>query len=129
MSGEDLSHLRVLVVDDDHIFLRLMDGFLSTLHCRMAFCENGRQAVALLRTEVFDICFMDIMMPDMNGIEATQIIRDEISKTMPVIAVTSSGMQATKDKCHDVGMNDFIVKPVSFEAIRDSIVRYALPGH
>lgn len=128
MSEQDPGQVRVLVVDDDHGFLRLMDGLLGKMSCRMAFCENGKQAVDFLRTHAVDICFMDIMMPEMNGIEAAQIIRDEISRVLPIIAVTSSAMQSSREKCLDVGMNDYIVKPADFEAIRAAVERYALKG-
>jgi len=127
MSDKQPSYTRVIVVDDDHVFLRLMDGFLSQLSCRTEFFDNGRDAVAYLRENLVDICFMDIMMPVMGGIEATQIIRDEVSKILPIIAIASSSMIATKDKCLDVGMNDYIVKPVSFETIRDAIARQVTP--
>ena len=126
MPEQELTGLRVLVVDDDHVFLRLMEGILTKLSCRAIFCENGHQALQALRAHSFDICFMDIMMPEMGGIEATQIIRDEISRILPIIAITSSGMKATQEKCQDVGMNDFIIKPVSVAIVQEIIARYAL---
>ena len=126
MADEQAAPIRVLVVDDDHVFLRLMDGVLSKLPCAPVFCENGQQAIDLLRKQPFDICFMDIMMPVMGGIEAAQIIREDLALTLPIIAITSSTMKATHEKCVDVGMNDYIVKPVSFEAIHDVICRYAV---
>jgi CheY-like chemotaxis protein len=117
---------RVLVVDDDPVFLRLMEGILDKLGCVYHAAHDGKEAVAVLKGYSFDICFMDIMMPRMNGIEAAQIIRDEITKVLPIIAITASQMKATHEKCLDVGMNDFVVKPVSMEIVQDKIQTYAL---
>ena len=126
MNDINWSSIRVLVADDDDSALRLMEGLISKLGCQGTYVKNGMEAVDQCRGSLFDICFMDIMMPRMGGVEATQIIRDEGSKDMPVIAITSSNMQATRDKCTDVGMQDFIVKPVSLEIIKGAIEQYAL---
>ncbi|MEI8013026.1 MAG: response regulator [Candidatus Omnitrophota bacterium] len=118
--------VRVLVVDDDPVANRLAAACLKKLGCQVMLCTNGRDAVDALRIYNFDICFMDIMMPIMNGIEAAQIIRDDITRVLPIIAVTSSNMKATKEKCVDVGMNDFITKPLTVEILNDVVARYAL---
>ncbi len=121
-----MDRVRVLVVEDESTFLKLMETYLKKLGCSFTLCRNGREAVDAVKAYAYDICFMDIMMPVMNGIEATQIIREECSKVLPIVAVTSSGMKATRDTCLDVGMNDFVMKPVSMDVIRDAIIHYAL---
>ncbi len=118
--------VRVLVVDDDPVASHLAVECLKKLGCQVMRCANGRDAVEVLRVYNFDVCLMDIMMPGMNGIEAVQIIRDDISRILPIIAVTSSNMKATREMCVDVGMNDFVVKPVTLDILKAVIVRYAL---
>lgn len=126
MNELKIEQVRVLVVEDEATFLKLMESYLRKLGCVTTLCHNGKEALEAVKTCGYDICFMDIMMPVMNGIEATQIIREEYSKILPIIALTSSGMKATRETCFDVGMNDFVMKPVSIEVIRDAIVKYAL---
>lgn len=117
---------RALVVDDDPGFLRLMEGILTKLACKVHCCENGKQAVEYLKKNQVDICFMDILMPEMGGIEASFIIRQEISKKLPIVAITSSNMKVTKEKCVEVGIDDFIVKPPSVDIILKALSHHVL---
>lgn len=126
MTDISWDQIHVLVADDDETFLRLMESYLKKLGCPAKMARNGKEAVNLAKSEYFDICFMDILMPEMNGIEAALIIREEISSKLPIIAVTSSTMIATKEKCMESGMNDYVVKPVPFDILKDILRRYAL---
>jgi two-component system, sensor histidine kinase len=116
--------VRVLVVDDDPVFARLMQEYVKKLGCPAVFCENGRAAVEQFKAYNFDVCFMDVLMPEMNGIEAAQVIREDLHSQVPIIALTSLNMKVTQEKCTDVGMNDFIVKPISFEVFKEMVGRY-----
>jgi CheY-like chemotaxis protein/HPt (histidine-containing phosphotransfer) domain-containing protein len=72
---------------------------------------NGAEAIALLTKEKFDLVLMDVQMPVMNGIAATHIIRQEISKTIPIIALTANAIKGESNKCLAAGMNAYISKP------------------
>lgn len=113
--------VKVLIVDDDPLTLKLMEKTLKKLGCAVALGENGVDAIKLIKKYNFDICFMDIMMPRMGGIETTLIIREELKKTFPIIAFTSLAMHANKQKCLENGMNGFIQKPVNASLIKDII--------
>ncbi|MBF0330964.1 MAG: response regulator [Candidatus Omnitrophica bacterium] len=126
MAAFEMKDVRVLIVDDDPTALKLMANFIGRIGCQADFAKNGREAVEKVRATGFDICFMDILMPEMNGVEATQIIREELSRQMPIIAITSSMMKTTRETCFDVGMNDFVVKPVSLETISAMVNQYVL---
>ncbi|NTV29466.1 MAG: response regulator [Candidatus Omnitrophica bacterium] len=121
-----MNQTRVLIVDDDPTMLRLMESYMQQLGCRAVFAANGREAVAKVGQFSFDICFMDIMMPVMGGVEASSIIREEYTKVLPIVAVTSVSMKASREKCEDVGMVDFITKPVELAVVKQAIERYAL---
>ena len=124
--------LRVLVADDDPLVLKLMDKYLQDLGCQVVLSRNGKEAVEEVRatrtmgTTPFDICFMDLMMPEMGGIEAVLIMREELGLKAPVVAITSSTMKATKEKCFDVGMIDFVAKPVSAQIVAEMIETHVL---
>ncbi|MFH0754668.1 MAG: response regulator [Candidatus Omnitrophota bacterium] len=125
MSERNANAIRVLLVDDEHTTPMIMKHCLIKQgNYHIQICHNGKIAVETLRQENFDICFMDILMPIMSGVEATLIIRQEISSKMPIIAITASTMKSTRDACYDVGMNDFIVKPVNADELMDLINLY-----
>lgn len=125
MQDTQLNSVKVLVVDDDLTTRNIMKAFIDSIGCNGVYVENGKEAVDALRDEHdFHICFMDIMMPVMGGVKATQIIREEIDAQMPIIAITTSTMQSDRQLCQEVGMNDFIQKPLNIEIIKDAIVKY-----
>jgi len=115
--------IRALVVDDDHLLLKLLVSYLKRLNFEGKTAVNGKEAVEILRTGQFDICFMDIQMPIMDGIEATKVIREEISKDIPIVAVTSLE-NFTYEKSLEAGMNDYLKKPVEFETLKEVIAKY-----
>lgn len=79
---------------------------------------NGNEALNFCRTELPDIVFMDVQMPEMNGYEATQKIRELQQEVhIPIIAVTAGNLKGEKEKCLEAGMDDFIAKPFVEEAI------------
>ena len=115
--------IKALVVDDNKIQLTLLAAFLKKLNFESDTAINGEEAVNKIRGGQFDICFMDIQMPVMDGIEATKIIREEITKDIPIIAVTSLA-DFNYDKSIEVGMNDYLDKPVSLEQLEAIISKH-----
>ncbi len=82
--------------------------------------ENGREAVRLVRASDFDLVFMDVHMPVMDGIEATRLIRKfpPPKCDMPIIALTANVMAPEQQKCREAGMNDVLMKPVDWDRVR-----------
>ena len=126
METIDWKLIKVLVVDDDILVHKTMAKFFDIIGCVGAYAENGLGAIKLLKRYNFDICFMDLFMPEMGGVEATQIIHEGIASKLPIIALTSSNIQADKNKCEDIGMQDFIQKPINIEMIKDIIRQYGV---
>ncbi|MCA9408344.1 MAG: response regulator [Candidatus Omnitrophica bacterium] len=123
----DLKDVSVLVVEDSIANQELMKVYLEQLGCIGHFVNNGLEAVNLLkegRIVNYHLCLMDVQMPVMGGLEATRVIRDEISKDLPIIALTAAALAEDKEKCLKSGMNDYITKPVSLKTLKEKIVQY-----
>ncbi len=123
--------LRVFVVDDNPVNLKVAKAMLSRLGCKVATAKDGSEALALLQNPTdFDLVFMDCQMPHMDGYTTTQQIRkQEIalkSARLPIIALTANAMQGERLRCEDAGMDDYLSKPVQLAQLRSVLRRW---GH
>lgn len=118
-TDEVLKNKKVLIVDDDIRNVYSLVNALEEegLHCITA--ENGKDALkALKQHEVIDVVLMDVMMPEMDGYEATREIRKiDKFKKLPIIALTAKAMKGDREKCLSVGMSDYISKPLNVEQL------------
>jgi len=111
----DLGHppVRVLVVDDEPLSRRAITNALQLTFGKPDSAENGQAAVALAQSKVFDVIFLDIMMPEMDGFETCAKIREtKLNDTTPIIFVTSQKDSESREKSIESGGNGFITKPV-----------------
>jgi len=118
-TDEVLKNRKVLIVDDDMRNIYSLTNALEEEGLRCITAENGRAAVGLLKEHAdTDIVLMDVMMPEMDGYEATQEIRkmSKFSK-LPVIALTAKAMKGDREKCLEAGMSDYIAKPVNIDQL------------
>jgi CheY-like chemotaxis protein len=120
--------LRVLVAEDNPINQKLARALLENLGCEVDLVSNGEEAVERLRKNQYDLCLMDIWMPIIDGLTATEIIRREISKKIPIIALTAAAMKEDKERCLAAGMNDYLSKPVDPRKLKEKILKWARPG-
>jgi CheY-like chemotaxis protein len=104
--------LVALIVDDIKENRMILSRLLERQGFKTVCADNGKLAVAQVQNNSFDIIFMDVMMPEMDGIEATREIR-KYGYTGPIVAITAAVNEEAK--CLECGMNDFITKPVLFE--------------
>ncbi|UFH56335.1 PAS domain S-box protein [Spirosoma sp. KNUC1025] len=102
---------RILLVEDNEMNRLVVRMILKPYGPHLTEVINGQKAIEALRTDTFDLVLMDVQMPVMDGLEATRIIRREISQSLPVIALTASAIRTEKEECYQVGMNDFLAKP------------------
>lgn len=109
----NLSGARVLVVEDNHINQRIAREILQGVGVEVEIAANGAIAVQAIRNGSFDLVLMDLQMPEMDGYQATRMIRkDEQFNELPIIAMTAHAMAGDREKCLDAGMNDHLTKPI-----------------
>ncbi len=121
----DLRNFTILIAEDNPVNMTLNRIIIRNMFPNVLIleAENGKVAVELASSVVFDIILMDIMMPVMDGYEATSIIRhQESNKHTPIIALTASIMPDEMQKCLSVGFSDSISKPI----IRENFYRIVL---
>jgi CheY-like chemotaxis protein len=120
--------VRALLVEDNRTNQFLIEQMLKDHPIELVIAWNGAEAVEAGARERFDLVFMDMRMPVMDGLEATRAIRTGTGpcRDVPIIAMTANAYQEDQDACMAAGMTDFIAKPISRQALLDSIVR-ALP--
>ena len=116
--------LRVLVVEDNTVNQEIAAKMLMKMGCRVDVANDGGEALTILAAGHYDLIFMDCMMPQMDGFEATIRIRRDKLSLSPIIALTANAMAEDREKCLAVGMDDYMSKPVSPKAFRAALERW-----
>jgi two-component system sensor histidine kinase/response regulator len=114
------AELRILLAEDNRVNQLVATRLLRKMGHTFAVANNGKEALALLAAQSFDLVLMDIQMPEMDGIEATRRIREEESRNsnhLPVIAMTAHAMKGDRERCLAAGMDGYISKPISASAL------------
>jgi CheY-like chemotaxis protein len=108
----------VMIVDDDPKNIFVMAAVLEEYDLNIIEADNGLEALKKIKREKIDLILMDIMMPEMDGYETIKAIRkDKQNKDIPIIAVTAKALKGDRDKCIQVGANDYISKPVDYDLL------------
>ncbi|MGA9638445.1 PAS domain S-box protein [Flavobacterium sp.] len=121
--------LSIMIVEDNKINMLLLKTIIKNLLSEATIVEihNGIEAVEKFEITNPDIIFMDIQMPIMNGYEATKAIRKlQLGKNIPVIAITAGAEKEEKDKCLNLGMNDYISKPIVKGIIEETLIKWLI---
>lgn len=123
--NKQVDQLKILVVDDNKINMLLTKTLVQNQlpNCQVFEATNGLEAVEIAKVELPQLIFMDIQMPIMNGYEATIEIRKSLPKTI-IIALTAGVITGEKEKCIDIGMNDFIIKPIEKNIFEETIIKW-----
>ena len=113
--------IRILVVEDVAVNRKLMHQIFRRKNIEVDFAVDGKEAVKALAEKAFDLVFMDLHMPIMDGKQATQIIRNPVSPVLnhdiPIIALTADAFEDTKKEVLEVGMDGFLTKPIDVEKL------------
>ncbi len=120
---------RVLIVDDNIINLKVAVGLMQPYHMQLMTVDSGKAAISMLRSKDIDIVFMDHMMPELDGVETTRLIREtegEYYKKLPIIALTANAVNGVREMFIEAGLNDFIAKPIELSAL-DRVLKAWLP--
>jgi PAS domain S-box-containing protein len=115
---------KILLAEDNEINRLVATEVLFNYGAIVTEVENGNLAVEAIKNEAFDLILMDLQMPIMDGIEATQIIRNEFNKTIPIIALTANAIKGESKVCIEAGMNDYISKPFEEDYFINTISKW-----
>ena len=114
----DLTGARILVVDDDDINRLIVKEMLENEKLVVVAANGGQQAIEKINEQTFDAVLMDLQMPGMDGYETcVKIRRNPKHKNLPIIALSGHAMSEIRDKCFQVGMNDYVSKPFKFQSL------------
>ena len=123
-----LQSLHILLVEDDLLNAKLVSVLFAQRGIALQFAVNGKEAIEKIKTNNFDIVLMDMEMPVMNGYQATTIIRHVLHNNIPIIALTAHVSYGEREKCLQLGMNDYVAKPVDTNVLLKSIYNLTCTG-
>jgi len=126
---EDAKHsISILLAEDNPVNQKLIVKLLTKAGYHVQVANNGREAVDLFisEPEKYDIIIMDIQMPELNGLDATKMLREKGFKDIPIIAVTANALVGDRDKCIAAGMDDYISKPIKREVVFQMIKKWVI---
>jgi len=118
----EIKNIKVLVVEDIALNQLLMKTLLDDFGFERDIADNGKIAIEKLQTKSYDVILMDLQMPEMNGFEATEYIRNKMNSKIPIIALTADVTTVDLAKCKAVGMNDYIAKPIDERLLYRKII-------
>ncbi len=122
---EDFSNVSVLLVEDNKMNQLLAQKFLSKLGVNVTIANDGKEALQFFKDQSYDLIMMDLQMPVMDGFEATKIIREsfpEEKKNIPILAMTAHAIKGVEEKCSEIGLTDFISKPIMLDHLKEKMV-------
>jgi CheY-like chemotaxis protein len=120
--NSEINEIKVLVVEDIALNQLLMKTLLDDFGFANDIAENGKIAIEKLKEKDYDIILMDLQMPEMNGFEATEYIRNTMNSPIPIIALSADVTTVDVAKCKTVGMNDYMAKPIDERLLYSKIV-------
>jgi len=125
-----LDNVRALVVDDNDINLLIAENLLVAYGAEVTLAKSGKEAYTVIQQDAYDVVFMDHMMPVMDGVEATLLIRDlegERYRRVPIIALTANVVGDARDLFLESGMNDFLAKPMEIAEVERALKEWLPP--
>ena len=120
-----VSSLRILVADDNAVNVKVVTSLLSRLGHLSEVATNGVEVLAAMARQPFDLVFLDIQMPEMDGLEAARRIRGQMHlRDRPwLVALTANAMNSDRDECLAAGMNDHVAKPIGLKQLAAALER------
>lgn len=123
-----LNGRKILVVEDNIFNQKVAKGLLAETEADVDVASNGYMSMEMMYRQNYDLIFMDLQMPDLDGIETAKLIRkDNAFEHIPIVAMTANALPEDRIKCADAGMNDFIAKPIDPHELWSTLLRYVKP--
>ncbi|HUP11651.1 MAG TPA: response regulator, partial [Niastella sp.] len=123
---QDYSGKHILIVEDNEVNQRVLQYNLEQYHITVTVVGNGKEAIQWLRKNTTDLIMMDLHMPLMDGLQATDYIRRQMRSTIPIVILTASVLRNERQRCLAIGANDYIAKPFAREELLRSLERFLL---
>jgi CheY-like chemotaxis protein len=119
---------RILLAEDNAVNQKLAKMVLTKAGYQVEVANNGQEAVDKYTKapDAFDLIFMDIQMPQLDGMKATKVIRDNGFDKIPIVAMTAHAMKGDREKCLEAGMDDYVPKPVKRELVFEMVEKWVL---
>ncbi len=124
ISYKEYPDKKILIVDDSKINLKVAQTLMKPYKTQIELAASGIEAIELVKTNKYDLIFMDIMMPKMNGVETLEKLREKEDFTTPVVALTADAIEGTDEKYLSVGFNSYLSKPIDRKALNKVINKY-----
>ncbi len=123
VAGEDPSPLKILLVEDNEVNQKIVMAMLKRLGYRSDLAVNGKEALEALENQRYDVILMDIQMPVMDGLQATEAIRARWppAEQPYIIAITAYAHLYSVEMCLKAGMNDYVIKPFNMQELNNAI--------
>jgi CheY-like chemotaxis protein len=116
--------MSILIAEDNAINQKLAKYILSKMGYKPDLAENGHEAINALVNKKYDLILMDVQMPEMDGLEATRFIRQNMEHQPAIIAMTVNAMIEDKEECLNAGMNGYLSKPLKLQELMDTLVEW-----
>ncbi len=123
----EIMKLKILLVEDDIFNIKLVEHLFSEYGMKADVAVNGKLAVEKIANNQYDLVLMDMEMPEMDGYEATIYTRKQLNNNVPIIALTAHAMAGEREKCLQMGMNEYITKPINANHLFEIIYRTVKP--
>ena len=120
--------MRILLAEDNPVNQKLAELMLTKAGYQVDIANNGKEAVEKYTASPkdFDLIFMDLQMPEMDGMEATKAIREKGHNDVAIVAMTADALKGVREKCLGAGMDDYITKPIKREIVFEVIERLVI---
>lgn len=114
---------KILIAEDVESNYLYLNAVLSKIKAKIFWAKNGKEAIEIFKKEKLDLILMDLQMPEMNGYEATRIIKSEMPE-LPIVAQTAFAMSDDREKALEAGCDDYLAKPIKSKDLLNTVEKF-----
>jgi len=117
--------IRVLLAEDNPVNQKIAARMLEKIGCHVDVVGNGLEAITAVEQLPYEVVLMDCLMPEMDGLEATRVIRTRLARRIPIVAMTAGAVNQDRKACLSAGMDDYVTKPIQMSELREVVLKWA----